>query len=366
MGQKSEFVSKYLLKPIIRNVLKPGLRSADRQFFANNKLQAQLEDKLIQAGLRREANKSQAFVDKYVGSQIARFAKGSPEKTVERVAQYKKFRKTFPKLREAYTEKIEPNASNQEVNKALANMGRSSAFADGENAILGSNITQKELAKLDKYASRVADSKLAQEQQAAQNYYNEVLGRYNRMVARKQPLNRAKMWINENPKMVTGALIGGSIPLSAGVLYKIATEPQEKQSKQQPEQQYNKWIPVQGSEFYQNGDKYIYSTNNNTYDDYLQDSDGTIYSRSGEVLGNVVDPIALSSSGYNNIFDYNAAQAGIDPSQVAQLQQELGITADGKFGAQTQLALQEASKNWAKQFDPNSLVAIYQRNHLFS
>lgn len=365
MGNKSGFLGN-VLRPVIKSVFKPGLRSVDRQIFANNKLQAQLENKLIQAGLRREANKTQALVDKYVGSQIAGLAKGSPEQTAKRVAQYKEFRKTLPKLREAYSEKIEPNASNQEINRALANIGRSSAFADGENAIIGRNITQKELAKLDKYASRVADRKLAQEQQMAQNYYDEVLGRYNRMVARKQPLNRAKMWINENPKMVAGALIGGSIPLGASMLYKIATEPQEQQSKQQSKQQQNKWTPVQGSEFYQNGDKYIYSTNNHTYDDYLQDSDGTIYSRSGEVLGNIADPIALSSSGYNNIFDYNAAQAGIDPSQVAKLQQELGINADGKFGAQTQLALQEASKNWARQFDPNSLVAIYQRNHLFS
>lgn len=72
------------------------------------------------------------------------------------------------------------------------------------------------------------------------------------------------------------------------------------------------------------------------------------------------------NSGYDSVFDYRAAQAGFNsPEQVKALQQQLGVTADGKWGQQTQDAYEKAAQVWAQQYDPNSLFSIYQRKMQF-
>lgn len=107
-----------------------------------------------------------------------------------------------------------------------------------------------------------------------------------------------------------------------------------------------------------------YYDGQNWVSDYIQDSDGTIYNRQGQVIGNTGDPIAMRASGYDNIFDYNAAQAGIQPDQVAAVQQALGVTPDGKWGARTQAAYQQVRNNLGLQYDPRNLFTIYQSRNI--
>ena len=89
-------------------------------------------------------------------------------------------------------------------------------------------------------------------------------------------------------------------------------------------------IGEDGTPYYYNGSNYA--------TDFIQGSDGNIYSSQGELLGNVGNDARLA--GYDDVFDYNAAKAGIDPSQVAAIQQLLGVNVDGKWGARTQAAYQ--------------------------
>lgn len=117
-----------------------------------------------------------------------------------------------------------------------------------------------------------------------------------------------------------------------------------------------KWSPQQrefGVDRYGNVNYY---DGQNWVSDYLQGSDGTVYNRQGQVIGSTVDPIAMRASGYDNIFDYNAAKAlgeQVTPEQIVAMQQLLGVTPDGKWGARTQAAY-ERGKN------SSGLFTIYQ------
>lgn len=91
----------------------------------------------------------------------------------------------------------------------------------------------------------------------------------------------------------------------------------------------------------EDGTPYYYNGSNYTTD-FIQGSDGNIYSSQGELLGNVGNDARLA--GYDDVFDYNAAKVGIDPSQVAAIQQLLGVNVDGKWGARTQAAYQNVLK----------------------
>ena len=104
-----------------------------------------------------------------------------------------------------------------------------------------------------------------------------------------------------------------------------------------------------------------------TPDQYLQGSNGYIYNKqTGQIIGTVDEAMEAHNSGYDNIFDYRAAKAGYNsPEAVKELQQELGINADGKWGQQTQDAFNKTVSNWAQQYDPNSLFSIYQRKMQF-
>ena len=122
-----------------------------------------------------------------------------------------------------------------------------------------------------------------------------------------------------------------------------------------------KWSPQQKEFGIDRNGNVNYYDGQNWVSDYIQDSDGTIYNRQGQVIGSMIDPIGMHASGYDNIFDYNAAQAGIQPEQVAAVQQALGVIPDGKWGARTQAAYEQAMNNIGSQYDPNSLFSIYQR-----
>lgn len=122
-----------------------------------------------------------------------------------------------------------------------------------------------------------------------------------------------------------------------------------------------KWSPQQKEFGIDRNGNVNYYDGQNWVSDYIQDSDGTIYNRQGQVIGSMIDPIYMHASGYDNIFDYNAAQAGIQPEQVAAVQQALGVIPDGKWGARTQAAYEQAMNNIGSQYDPNSLFSIYQR-----
>ena len=108
---------------------------------------------------------------------------------------------------------------------------------------------------------------------------------------------------------------------------------------------------------------YYDGTNWLTPDQYLQGSNGYIYNKqTGQIIGTADDTMEAHNSGYDSVFDYRAAKAGYNsPEAVKQLQEKLGINADGKWGKQTQNAFDRAIKNWAYQYDPNSLFSIYQR-----
>lgn len=108
---------------------------------------------------------------------------------------------------------------------------------------------------------------------------------------------------------------------------------------------------------------YYDGTNWLTPDQYLQGSNGYIYDKqTGQIIGAADDTMEAHNSGYDSVFDYRAAKAGYtSPEAVKQLQEKLGINADGKWGQQTQDAFNRTISNWAQQYDPNSLFSIYQR-----
>lgn len=122
-----------------------------------------------------------------------------------------------------------------------------------------------------------------------------------------------------------------------------------------------KWSPQQKEFGIDRNGNVNYYDGQNWVSDYIQDSNGTIYNRQGQVIGSMADPIDMHASGYDNVFDYNAAQAGIQPEQVAAVQQALGVVPDGKWGARTQAAYEQAMNNMGSWYDPNSLFSIYQR-----
>lgn len=166
--------------------------------------------------------------------------------------------------------------------------------------------------------------------------------------------------------------IGGT-GLLGGMVYNALTSGVPEQSEQsQSKYRYTsnngweknedgKWSPQQKEFGIDRNGNVNYYDGQNWVSDYIQDSDGTIYNRQGQVIGSMIDPIYMNASGYDNIFDYNAAQAGIQPEQVAAVQQALGVIPDGKWGARTQAAYEQAMNNIGSWYDPNSLFSIYQR-----
>ena len=104
-----------------------------------------------------------------------------------------------------------------------------------------------------------------------------------------------------------------------------------------------------------------------TPDQYLQGSNGYIYNKqTGQIIGTADDTLAAITNGYDSVFDYRAAKAGYkSPEAVKELQQKLGINADGKWGQQTQDAFDRFVSNYGQQYDPNSLFSIYQRKMQF-
>lgn len=196
--------------------------------------------------------------------------------------------------------------------------------------------------------------------------------RYNRMYPEFSPKGAA---------YIAGGI--GGIGLLGGTVYNALTSGVPEQSKQ-PQSKYrytsnNGWQKLnQETGQYENQQRefgidrngntnYYDGTNWLTPDQYIQGSNGYIYdNQTGQIIGMADDTMEARSNGYDSVFDYRAAKAGYNsPEEIKQLQKELGINADGKWGKQTQDAFDRAIKNWAYQYDPNSLFSIYQRKTQF-
>lgn len=148
---------------------------------------------------------------------------------------------------------------------------------------------------------------------------------------RKLTDNKAVNFV-KNHKVASGTALGFGLALSNS---SDDSDTDQSNENIQGTEQQNPTNPgfvigQDGNPYYYNGSGYI--------GDFIQGSDGDVYSSDGQLLGNVGNN--MRSAGYNDIFDYNVAMAGIDPSKVAQIQQLLGITPDGKWGIRTQAAYQ--------------------------
>ena len=196
--------------------------------------------------------------------------------------------------------------------------------------------------------------------------------RYNRMYPEFSPKGAA---------YIAGGI--GGTGLLGGMVYNALTSGVSEQSKQ-PQSKYrytsnNGWQKLnQETGQYENQQRefgidrygntnYYDGTNWLTPDQYVQGSNGYIYdNQTGQIIGMADDTMEARSNGYDSVFDYRAAKAGYNnPEDIKQLQKELGINADGKWGKQTQDAFDRAIKNWSYQYDPNSLFSIYQRKTQF-
>ena len=196
--------------------------------------------------------------------------------------------------------------------------------------------------------------------------------RYNRMYPEFSPKGAA---------YIAGGI--GGTGLLGGMVYNALTSGVPEQSKQ-PQSKYrytsnNGWQKLnQETGQYENQQRefgidrygntnYYDGTNWLTPDQYIQGSNGYIYdNQTGQIIGMADDTMEARSNGYDSVFDYRAAKAGYNnPEDIKQLQKELGINADGKWGKQTQDAFDRAIKNWSYQYDPNSLFSIYQRKMQF-
>ena len=196
--------------------------------------------------------------------------------------------------------------------------------------------------------------------------------RYNRMYPEFSPKGAA---------YIAGGI--GGTGLLGGMVYNALTSGVSEQSKQ-PQSKYrytsnNGWQKLnQETGQYENQQRefgidrygntnYYDGTNWLTPDQYIQGSNGYIYdNQTGQIIGMADDTMEARSNGYDSVFDYRAAKAGYNnPEDIKQLQKELGINADGKWGKQTQDAFDRAIKNWSYQYDPNSLFSIYQRKTQF-
>lgn len=111
-----------------------------------------------------------------------------------------------------------------------------------------------------------------------------------------------------------------------------------------------------GNTNYYNGANWL------TPDQYIQGSNGVVYDKTtGQIIGNSDDLLEARNSGYDDVFAYRAAQAGFtSPEQIMALQQQLGVTADGKWGMQTQNAY-EAAQNAKSPYNISNLFTMYQR-----
>lgn len=204
----------------------------------------------------------------------------------------------------------------------------------------------------------------------------------------KEAFNNTKKQVTEDARrqirnkgikrtLKTTGVVGG---LGAGTYLVIPRDSSNQSTEQQKPSQYkydqnNGWqeyneqtgqyeaqkpgfgIDRFGNTNYYNGSDWL------NPDQYIQGSNGYVYDKAtGQIIGNSDDMLEARNSGYNNIFDWRAAQAGFNsPEQVKALQQQLGITADGKWGQQTQNAYEKVAQALAQQYDPSSLFSIYQK-----
>lgn len=221
-------------------------------------------------------------------------------------------------------------------------------------------------------------------QRGAEMSHNLAAQRYKEaQQAESKLLDNTKNWKQPNSKrtLKTTGLVGG---LGTGAYLVIPRNSKQPSAAEETPQQYmyspnngwQEWNQETGQ--YENQQQgfgidrygntnYYDGTNWLTPDQYLQGSNGYIYNKqTGQIIGTADDTMEAYNNGYDNVFDYRAAKAGYDsPEAVKQLQEKLGINADGKWGQQTQDAFNKTVSNWAQQYDPNSLFSIYQRKMQF-
>lgn len=278
------------------------------------------------------------------------------------------------KLRQKYAEqKYGKDFENKLINELDFSVNGARKYANEEKLryinkyLTDKGITPKNLthAEANSINKAVENSFKVQQQKKIQDI-EKLAERYNKIYPTFSPKGAA---------YIVGGI--GGAGLLGGTVYNALTSGISEESEQ-PQSKYRytsgngweknengKWIPQQREFGVDKNGNVNYYDGQNWVSDYIQDSDGTIHNSQGQVIGSAVDPIAMHSSGYDNIFDYNAAQAGISPDQVAAVQQALGVTPDGKWGARTQAAYEQAMNNIYSYYDPNSLFSIYQRKMQF-
>ena len=254
-----------------------------------------------------------------------------------------------------------PEAAEQSARESQLNAFNKYLKSSGRTPV---NLTRSEAKAINKEV----ESTLRKDR--IQNIENveKLAERYNRMYPEFSPKGAA---------YIAGGI--GGTGLLGGMVYNALTSGVPEQSKQ-PQSKYrytsnNGWQKLnQETGQYENQQRefgidrygntnYYDGTNWLTPDQYTQGSNGYIYdNQTGQIIGMADDTMEARSNGYDSVFDYRAAKAGYNnPEDIKQLQKELGINADGKWGKQTQDAFDKAIKNWSYQYDPNSLFSIYQR-----
>ena len=258
-----------------------------------------------------------------------------------------------------------PEAAEQSARESQLNAFNKYLKSSGRTPV---NLTRAEAEAINK---EVASTLKKDRIQNVENV-KKLAERYNRMYPEFSPKGAA---------YIAGGI--GGIGLLGGTVYNALTSGVPEQSKQ-PQSKYrytsnNGWQKLnQETGQYENQQQgfgidrygntnYYDGTNWLTPDQYVQGSNGYIYdNQTGQIIGMADDTMEARSNGYDSVFDYRAAKAGYNnPEDIKQLQKELGINADGKWGKQTQDAFDRAIKNWSYQYDPNSLFSIYQRKTQF-
>ena len=258
-----------------------------------------------------------------------------------------------------------PEAAEQSARESQLNAFNKYLKSSGRTPV---NLTRAEAEAINKEV----ESTLRKDRIQNVENVKKLAERYNRMYPEFSPKGAA---------YIVGGI--GGTGLLGGMVYNALTSGVPEQSKQ-PQSKYrytsnNGWQKLnQETGQYENQQRefgidrygntnYYDGTNWLTPDQYVQGSNGYIYdNQTGQIIGTADDTMEAYNNGYDNVFDYRAAKAGYNsPEAVKQLQKELGINVDGKWGKQTQDAFDRAIKNWAYQYDPNSLFSIYQRKTQF-
>lgn len=371
MSTKSE-TGKKLAKPILGKIFRSATQ--DRQ-AASEKIANQLRESIQKVKNNASSYADNAYIDAIVNKGIKQFP--NAKASLKKYEEFKKnnYDKELKDIKKFYGKDITPD----EINDSMSQRAFHYIFKP-ENpdwAYVTPHITSRSRAQIRRNVNKKVQERVDKEIQGIQNHYKDLAERYNRMYPQRNGirnkfnnlLDKGAEWGVRNPKafdiLELGSVgLAGASMIGTGYLY--GNNPEESKAQKNKVQKTNENTQTlkYGFNTDNKGNVNFYN-GNKQFSDYIQDSGGTIYNRQGQVIGSIGDPIAMHASGYDNIFDYNAAQAGIQPEQVAAVQQALGVTPDGKWGARTQAAYEQAMNNISSRYNPNSLFSIYQRKMQF-